>query len=346
MSAPPPTLSAILVTRDHWSTLSRALACLQRQTAAAQLEVVVVAPRAAHLGVPPEAAAGLHSLQLVEVDAIHNREQAGAAGVRAARAPFVVFVEDHVYAAPDWAAALSAAQAGGWAAIGPLVLTANAGALPLACHLADYGHWCDPAQGGPVKLLSNSNTCYERAALLALPGALEDWLDDQPRLQAHLLAQGRRLLFEPRAQLWHLNFSQWDAWVRLRLCCGWAFGAGRSRGWPVARRLLYVSAAPLIPLVNLRRLLALAGRSGVRGGARLLAALMALVLLEALGELLGYFSSAAGAQAWLHEVEFDRPRFVSARDRQTLDATVAGLLAAYRPAATSAMPTAAAPSVA
>jgi hypothetical protein len=234
-----------------------------------------------------------------------------------------------VVAAPDWAAALIAAQAGEWAALGPLVLSANAGALPLACHLADYGHWCDPAQGGPVALLSNSNTCYERAALLALPGALEDWLDDQPRLQRHLQAQGRRMLFEPRARLWHLNFSRLGAFARLRFCSGWAFGAGRSRGWPLARRLAYVAAAPLIPLINLRRLLAVARRTGIGGGGlSVLAALVVLVLVEALGELTGYFVSARPALAWLQEVEFDRPRFVSARDRQALDATLAHLMVA------------------
>ncbi|MCC7362158.1 MAG: hypothetical protein IT317_21925 [Anaerolineales bacterium] len=340
MPAPPPALSAILVTRDQWSTLRHALACLQRQTAAAQLEVVVVAPHAAGLVAPPGAVAGFHSWQLAPVDAVHNREQAGAAGVRAARAPYIVFVEDHVYAAPDWAAALIAAQAGAWAAIGPLVLSANAGALPLACHLTDYGHWCDPARGGPTALLSNSNTCYERAALLALPGALEDWLNDQPRLQRHLQAHGRQLLFEPRARLWHLNFSQLPAWARLRFCAGWAFGAGRSRGWPPVRRLLYLAAAPLIPLINLRRLLRVARRTGARGGAlaRLLPALAALTALEALGELAGYFTSARPAVAWLHEVEFDRPRFISPSDRRRLEARVAQLTAPSPSHSSSAPP--------
>ncbi len=322
---PLPELSAILVTRDTWATLRRALIYLQRQTVANQVEVIIVAARSAEVALPPELLAGFHSVQLVRVEAVSTREQAGAAGVRVARAPAVVFVEDHVFVAPDWAAALIAAHQGEWAAVGPLIDNACPGALALTCHLADYGHWSDPAQAGPVALLSNSNTSYKRALLLALPGALEHWLDHQTALQQHLLAQGHRLLFEPRARLWHLNFSQLRGWVRLRFALGWVFGAGRSARWPAARRLVYILAAPLIPLVNLRRLLGLVRLTGRRGGALvgLVAALVALVWLEALGEVTGYLLPAGAAQANLHDIEFDRLRFISAHDRQTLDATLA-----------------------
>lgn len=335
-----PALSAILVTRDSWTTLRRALHYLQQQTVAAQLEVVIVAPPAAPVALPPEIIARFQSVLVVRVEVIRTREQAGAAGVRAARAPAIVFVEDHVFAAPDWAAVLIAAHAGDWAAVGPLVSNTCPGLLAYTCHLADYGHWYDPALAGAVPLLSNSNTSYKRAALLALPGRLEDWLDHQTPLQRHLLAQGQRLLFEPRARLWHLNFSQPLGWAFQRLDDGWVFGFDRSRPWSLARRLLYVLAAPLIPLANLPRLLGVARRTGTRGGAllRLLPALLVLVGLAALGEVLGYLFSGAAAQARLHDREFDRLRFITARDRQTLDQTLAQLIPPAPPSPVAARP--------
>jgi len=323
-----PELSALLVTRDTGATLRRALRYLQRQTVLDRLELVLVAPRLEDLALPPEALAGFHSVQTVAVGPIISRERAAAAAVRLARASAIAFVEDHAFVAPDWAEALIAAHQGDWAAIGPLVDNICPGHLALSCHLADYGHWYDPAQAGPVPLLSNSNTSYKRAALLALPGSLEDWLDHQTRLQRYLLAQGRRMLFEPRARLWHLEFSQWRGWVEQRIDDGWVFGADRSTDWPTARRLLYVLAAPLIPLVNLRRLLGVARRTGTRGEAllRLLPALALLVIIQAGGELAGYWFSSAAAEDRLHEREFDRLRFISDHDRQTLDERLAQVI--------------------
>jgi hypothetical protein len=223
---------------------------------------------------------------------------------------------------------------GDWVAVGPLVNNALRGALSHACHLIDYGHWADPRQGGPVNLLSSSNSSYKRAALLALPGALEDWLDHQDRLQQALLAQGQRMLFAVNARLWHLNISQPRTWALRRLDDGRVFGAGRSVGWPAARRGLYVLAAPLIPLVNLWRLLGVARRTGSRGRALLglLPALVAIVTLRAAGEVAGYVFPAAAALARLQDREFNRPRFISAHDLQRLDTILAQLLPPPAPA--------------
>ncbi len=318
---PTPELTAILVTRTTAADLRHTLRYLQRQSAVGRLEVVIVAPRLDDAALPPEALAGFHSAQGVAVGPVLSRERAAAAGVRLARAPAVVFVEDHVFAHPDWAATLIAAHQDGWAAVGPLLENLCPGVLALTAHVGDYGLWSDPTLAGPTALLSRSNTAYDRAALLALPGALEDWLEHQPRLQRHLLAHGRRMLFEPRARLWHLGPSRWGPWARVRVDMWWVYGAGRAQDWPPARRWLYVAAAPLIPLLNFPRLAALARGGGAHGWAlvRLLPTLALMAVLAALGEVGGYLFDPAPAQARMDDVEFDRHRFLSAHDRAALE---------------------------
>jgi hypothetical protein len=225
-----------------------------------------------------------------------------AAGVAAARAPVVAFVEEHVRVRPGWAEALLAAYADGWDAVGAAVVVGNPGSGKAdAVGLMSYGLWLPPVEGGETAMLPGHNASYRTAVLRALGDDLEPLLHGDLELQQRLRADGRRLYLEPRAVIEHLcetSFFQISRGLFLWYRCYGPLRA-RRRGWSRLRRAGYVAATPLIPLYFLVRFALLLRR---RRSPHL-----GLLLRHAPGVLLAHLCAAAGQALGLLRGEGDAP---------------------------------------
>ena len=100
------------------------------------------------------------------------------------------------------------------------------------------------------------------------------------------------------------------------------FAAARARDWPVPRRLLYTAAAPLIPLVRFWRILQLLRHCGREHHLlpRILPVLFIALVLDGLGEALGYALGGGDAVRNSSEYEFHRDRNLTAQDREAFAA--------------------------
>jgi len=317
-----PELSVILVTPDNYESIRRAVRYVGAQSARARIEIVIVAPSAETLGEDPNDLSTFGQHRIVEVGSVETVARANAAGVRAASAPLIAFVEEHSFPQPGWAEALIEAQKHPWAAVGPMVLNANPwSAVSWADYLTAYGKWAGPEAGGEIDFLPGHNSSYKRDILLAYGDRLESMLEAESVLHWDLRANGHRLYLEPAAKVSHVNFSRLATWIRVQHCNGLVFAAARARSWPLLRRLLYAGGSPLIPFVRLWRIL-----SGLRSAGLprlvLLRTLPALVLgltLDAAGQMLGYaFGAGEAASNKLGAFEFHRFDHITAHDRAAL----------------------------
>jgi hypothetical protein len=172
------------------------------------------------------------------------------AGVAAARAPVVAFVEEHVRVRPGWAEALLAAYRDGWDAVGAAVVVGNPGVGRAdAVGLMSYGMFFPPQPAGEAQMLPGHNASYRTALLRALGEELERLLHGDLELQQRLRADGRRLSMAPGAVIEHLcetSFAQISRGLFLWYRCYGPLRA-RRRGWSRLRRAGYVLATPLIP---------------------------------------------------------------------------------------------------
>ena len=224
---------------------------------------------------------------------------ARAAGVRAARAPIVAFVEDHCFPQQGWAAALIAAHREPWAAVGPAIGNANPdSAVSWANLLIEYSPWMEPATAGAVEHLPGHNSSYKRNVLLGVWSRSRDHARNR---EHHALGPAREGFcpasgtgsHQPALELHH------DRSLRC-VCASTADGCSLPRAPAAGRlraRIAYAAAAPLIPLIRLRRILAQVWR---RRGATLptsaFPALTLLLVCDAAGEMAGYLLGA-GAEA-------------------------------------------------
>lgn len=315
-----PALSVVLGTPGDYSTIATTVRHLQRQSIAGRLELIVVGRTPDAVGLDGRECEPFWGHQVLGVGPPVTVARANAAGVRAARAPVVALAEDHCFPEPAWAEALVERHAGGdVAAVGPVVQNANPGTLVSWCDFAvGYGRWCDPTMTGDQPFLPGHNSSYQRAVLLQLGDALEDFLGAETVLHLALREQGHRLVIEPRARVAHTNFGRIGSWLPAQYHHGRVFAAERARHWGPARRAFYAAASPLIPWVRLARAIGHLRRSGrPRPSLPRLAPLLGLGLAtDGLGQFLGYLAGAGSSTLAVSRFEFRRVDHVGERDRQ------------------------------
>jgi len=287
-----PVMSVVLATPSGYEIIRKTIDHLQAQTVRDCLEVVIVAPSANGLEPAQAELAGFRGVQVVEVGPIRSRARAYAAGIRRATAPVVALAEDHAFPDPDWAAALIAAHRDPWAVVGPAMRNGNPGSVvSWAEFLIAYSRWMEPVAAQAIDHLPGHNSSYKRATLLSYGRELEALLDAESILHWDLQAKGHRLYLEPMARTRHMNFTRLSSWLPVELLSARMFAATRARSarWSWPQRLLYAGAAPLIPLVRLRRIVREVRRAGQQQVLpRALPVLVAGLAMSAAGELAGY----------------------------------------------------------
>jgi hypothetical protein len=316
-----PALSSILITPDDYGAITKTMQHLRAQTIAKQIELVIVAPRADGLHIPPEVEASFYSVKVVEITALGSLAVARAAGVAAATAPVVAINEDHSFPEPGWAAALVDAHRRGYSGVAPQMKNANpASALSWAAMFLHFGGTVEPENGFETAYPTAShNMSYSRAALLEVSERLAELMLAELFLHEALRARGHRFWVEPAAVTRHINLS------RLRPALIHAWTGGRMYGglrrefgaWPLARRIVYAGGSPLIPPLRLSRVVPLlrhtrAGRSVMP---RVLPAMTLILTIHAIGEAVGYLFGMGNTRISYSELETRRERYVRPEER-------------------------------
>jgi hypothetical protein len=318
-----PDLSVIMVTPGRYSTCRKTISYLCAQTVRDRIELVIVAPSLAGLEADESELASFGGRQVVEVGDVVSSGDAMAAGIRAARAPVVVYAEEHSYPEPDWAEILIDEHRGSHAAVGCAMDNANPGAVSWASLFGQFGPVVVPARSGVATFLGGHHASYNRDVLLQYGDLLGQLMSNECALHIDLRRRGYQLYLSGEAVSHHVNISRARTYFSLELMGQRGFAAARAKAgeWSVLRRAVYVAASPLIPLIRLRRIVHDVRRTG--RGRELLPRILPIVVpalwCGAVGEALGYVAGA-GSPAKRTEIELDRYAYVRDRDRRSTQA--------------------------
>jgi glycosyltransferase involved in cell wall biosynthesis len=175
-----------------------------------------------------------------------------AAGIAAARAPYVAVIEDHCVVRDGWAGRILAAHRGGHAVVGgPIRNGATARLRDWAAFFCEYSEFMEPVAPGPTEALVGMNVSYDRDAIDAMgellgEGRWETWL------HPHLRRRGFELYSDPAITLDHVK----DFGVREFISQRYHYArshAGMRNPELRWKRVVYVLGSPLIvPLMYLR----------------------------------------------------------------------------------------------
>jgi hypothetical protein len=297
-------MSAAVVVGNQRERAQITIDALGSQTAAERIEVVVV-------DIGPEDAPDLPTPPGMPATYVR---MAGARGFAAARAeaarrastPVVAYLEDHAVPDVGWAAAVSRAHEGPWAAVGYAFTNANPESFgSRVSYIADYGPWAHPAPHGPLRLLPGNNVAYKRAALLSLGERLDDLLVVDFNVQHELRSQGRETYLESGALVAHENFARVTELFAANYSYTRLMAMNRAAGWSLGRRLGYAALVPVaVPGMKLARLLrSLRGRRQLWGSVALaLPFVLANYAWSSIGEARGYLGGdlARAESAFAH----------------------------------------------
>jgi hypothetical protein len=311
-----PVLSVILPAPDRLALVERVVACLGQQSLASQMELILVAEHP-DAGLPAALTAPFGWVQIVARPAWTTMTEARVAGVLHARAPIVALCEDHCFPAPGWAEALLTAHEGPWAAVGPAFLNANPVTRISWANLAiEYGPWLHPVRPGACSHVPGHNSSYKRSLLLAYGGRLSEMLEAESVLHWDLQRHGHGVAMEPDARTRHENFSRFRPSILLRFSSGRLFAASRALEWPWWRKAVFAIGSGVLPFLrSWRALRDLRRVQDTRPRRGLSLVIFTLLVFDALGEVIGYAIGAGDQSRRLSEIEHDRERFMSARDR-------------------------------
>ncbi len=315
-----PQLSVVLGTHGGLERLHRVIYCLRLQTIRDHIELIVVAPSEADLGADfAERTDGFLESKAVFVGPIENVDRSLAHGVRAAAAPVVALLEDHAYPESDWAEVLVEGHQGPWTVVGTAVSNGNPrGALSWANMLIAYGSWLDPKRGEEARTFSRHNTAYKRDALLSLGSRLGDLLVRGGGLVEELQESGHRFYLDPRSSVAHINPSRLSSTAELRFNAGRLYGSSRAAGgWTMPKRLLFAAIGPPLRLQKIARR-AWSKRGAVPARPTIAAAFVLCLLLDGLGETVGYLSGPGRSASVLAVFEMDRKAHVTVADQPLL----------------------------
>jgi hypothetical protein len=307
-----PYMSVVLITPDRYETIRRVVEALRQQTVKEKLEIVIVGPSCEQSGLPASDFAGFAGYQVLEINDMTSTSLARASGIKAARGSVVAMTEDHCFPAPGWAEALIDRHKEQWTGVGSVFCNANPRtAVSWANFLIEYGDWADPIAPGPTNHIPGHNSSYKRDALLEYGSDLGDFLEAESPMQWDMMNRGHAFCMEPRAKMFHLNFSVFGRSIPLRFNGGRLFAANRAHDWSLARRLSYCLLSPLIPLVRVGRVLRAANRIGQsKLTLRVLPILCVMLAFDGLGEMVGYVAGSGSAMQRLSDMEFHRERFL------------------------------------
>jgi hypothetical protein len=315
-----PELSVVLVTGDRFKSLRRTVRHLRQQTVCDRIELLIVGPdETSFRDLEPEAVAGFAGWRTIAAGPMREVERAHAVGILAASAPVVALLENHVYPDPEWAGAILRAHEGPWAAVGSIIRNANpATAASWVEHFFSYGFDDESASGGEVARVSRNNSTFKRALLTALGDRLGDVLARDGGLFEELQGRGHRFYLEPEARMQHLNTSLVGATLTLRWLSARAAAATRARtgNWSRARRLLYVAASPIFPLLRVRALWPRLRSHPARHVLPRIAPLFAVALVvDAFGQALGFALGPGDSAERAGRFDLFREPYLCAADR-------------------------------
>lgn len=291
---PRPPLTVVAAAVDDYATIAEALCAVEDQTARAEIELLVVLDALAYFGAPADFAQRHPGARVIEVGRPLLLNQARAVGVAHASADFVFMLEDHCLPARDCLAAIIARiREGHWSVIGPAFASGNRRSVwGRAANLLTYGEWMGCAVAEERGFVAGYSSAWRCSSLRQLAPHLEHELAIPSRLQRRLRQSGERLLFEPRALMFHWEGSYHDGVCRILFRQGLGMGFVRQGSAPPARKLRATLLGPA--LVGYRTLRAARAWLRTRTGAPLvLLALPWLSLVWCAGELCGYWTRDA-----------------------------------------------------
>jgi glycosyltransferase involved in cell wall biosynthesis len=243
-------VSVIIPARNEGRTIARLVETIRLQAPAGWDVEVVVMDDGSTDGTPEAAReAGARVLELADGAGGGNPAVARNRGARAAAGDPLVFLDADCLPAPGWLGRLlDAHDAGAAVAGGSLDLPAGLEPMARCDYYCGWYHVHSRRPGGDVPNHPPGNLSVRRAAFLATGGFTEQqpiaYAHEELAWQAEVRRSGGRIVFDPRAVVYHYNRPGFRNLLRRNY--RWGYSAIESKAPTGAARMAWVYRHPVL----------------------------------------------------------------------------------------------------
>jgi glycosyltransferase involved in cell wall biosynthesis len=217
-------------------------------------------------------------------------------GVQQASGEIIAIIEEHCLAAPDWLPrAVAALKAGGYGVVGgPVVDHAYQRLRDWVVYFCEYNNYLPPWRQDEWHDLGSANIAYLRSVLMKYEDLLGAgyW---EAALHPRLLSDGVKFRAVPEMRVHHRGPFDYGYYLQQRYWFSRAFAGARKL--PVAHKLAYFLAAPLVPFLLLARMAQRVWHRHCRVEkfAQSLPLLIPALIVYVAGEFIGYLAGPGDA---------------------------------------------------
>ncbi|MEO6444096.1 MAG: glycosyltransferase [Gemmatimonadaceae bacterium] len=285
-------LSVVVPSVNGFGDLAGTLEALERQRDDVSLEVLVVDRLGEALRREVQAAFPL--VRVLDVAPGTTIPEMRAIAFRAATAPSVAVIEDHVLVPPGWARALLTAQSDATPVVaGAVENAATTSPVDWAAFLCEYSHCTPPLPEGNVEWLTGNNIVYPRALLEQFRAVVESggW---ENRLHDAFRAGKIPLTCRPDIVVGHKMHYTVGLYMSQRYLYSRSYAGARAEGASLAKRMaMGMASLALPPLLFWRTVSRIRAKGRHREELRRSLPLLALfVVAWAAGEAVGYIAGS------------------------------------------------------
>jgi glycosyltransferase involved in cell wall biosynthesis len=294
-------ISVIVASGAGGQFLFRCLESLKDQVAAPDVEVIVVDRVGQDTAAKVEREFPFVQVICTDPSKRMSIPDLRTIGVRAARGEIVAIIEEHCTAFPNWIDTIRTEFTAEDAAIGGPILDDNyPGKSDWVVYFSEYHNYLPPWSDGERYLLNGANIAYKRELVLKNGDVLGTgyW-----EVVLHpLLAREGRFRSAPNMKVHHTGPFDYGYYLRQRYLLSRVWGGSQREKTTLTKRLAYLAAAPIFPVLLLARM----GQRVLKSGHRLdkflsiSPLLIPVTVAYVAGEWLGYLSGVGTA---LEQVE-------------------------------------------
>lgn len=291
-----PIVSVVIASGAGDDFLPRCLESLQDQVTERNTELIVVDRCGGSTAERIERLFPQATLVRADFDQRPSVPQLRAIGVSRAQGDVVAIIEEHCVAAADWLDAIRTSWQEGDAAIGGPIEDDNyQRVFDWVVYFSEYHNYLPPWTDGERYMLNGANIAYHRSKLLRHQDILASGFWE---VVLHpLLAQEGRFRSVSSMGVRHTGPFGYRYYLQQRYLLSRVWGGMQRKKEKLAKRLAYLTLAPIFPILLLARIARRVFASGQHRKKFLIALplLILVVLAYVWGEWLGYLLGAGDA---------------------------------------------------
>jgi glycosyltransferase involved in cell wall biosynthesis len=294
MGTTPPRVSVVIASIVGPPFIDDCLASVEQQAKNCGAEVIVVA--CGTIDYAQRITRKFPWVQVIHRAARETVPDLRRHGVQRATGDIIAIIEEHCLAAPDWLQRAIAAHAEGDYGVvgGPVVDHAYKRLRDWVVYFCEYNNYLPPWRDGEWHDLGSANIAYSRSVLMKYKDLLGGgyW---EAVLHPRLMADGVKFRAVPEMVVHHRGPFDYGYYLQQRYWFSRAFAGARQL--PLAHKMAYFVAAPLVPFLLLARMAQRVRRRNCRVEkfAQSLPLLVPALFVYVAGEVVGYVAGPGDA---------------------------------------------------